>query len=147
MSQQSHRTSCVIQRPLDEVFEFATDFEQFPRWFGVAEVHAVKELADRIGSEYELIYETLLSKRTVPVEITRFEPLHTLAFKDSLRDNGEIVLSFETVYGGTTITLEYQSTDRPLFRLLTGASLQRQVQGLLKNLKQQLEPVTEPVLS
>ena len=63
----------VIHRPIEEVWKFLTDFENYPKWHkGMAEARQTSEGPTRAGTTVEVMTE-ILGRYTMKLMITDFE--------------------------------------------------------------------------
>jgi uncharacterized membrane protein len=89
-----------IERPVDEVFAFLSDFENIPKWnYYVLEVRQLSENPIGVGTTYHQIRKT----DEQDFRIIEFEPNHTVAVKTLPQSSPDLEMRF-TLYeeGGTT---------------------------------------------
>jgi uncharacterized membrane protein len=89
-----------IDRPVDEVFAFLSDFENIPKWnYYVLEVRQLSENPIGVGTTYHQIRKT----DEQDFRIIEFEPNHTVAVKTLPQSSPDLEMRF-TLYeeGGTT---------------------------------------------
>jgi uncharacterized membrane protein len=68
----------VIERPIDELFAFLSDFENIPKWnYYVLEVRQLSESPIGVGTTYHQVRKT----DEQDFRIIEFEPDHTIAVK------------------------------------------------------------------
>ena len=129
-----------IERPVEEVFAFLSDFENIPKWnYYVLEVRQLSENPIGVGTTYHQIRKT----DEQDFRIIEFEPNHTVAVKTLPQSSPDLEMRF-TLYeeGGTTrIRDEWKlDTRRPaiLERLARGRVKSAVAENLAK-LKELLE--------
>lgn len=68
------KTSIVIERSIDEVFEYVSNVENMPRW--VSGVSRVKLMSDRVksGARFTAEYAEGLRKSAIDFKVVEFEP-------------------------------------------------------------------------
>ena len=89
-----------IERPVEEVFAFLSDFENIPKWnYYVLEVRQLSENPIGVGTTYHQIRKT----DEQDFRIIEFEPNHTVAVKTLPQSSPDLEMRF-TLYeeGGTT---------------------------------------------
>jgi uncharacterized membrane protein len=89
-----------IERPVDEVFAFLSNFENIPKWnYYVLEVRQLSENPIGVGTTYHQIRKT----DEQDFRIIEFEPNHTVAVKTLPQSSPDLEMRF-TLYeeGGTT---------------------------------------------
>jgi uncharacterized membrane protein len=129
-----------IDRPINEVFAFLSDFENIPKWnYYVLEVRQLSDNPIGVGTTYHQVRKT----DEQDFRIIEFEPGHTVAVKTLPQSSP----SFErrvTLYeeGNTTrVRDEWKlDTGRPaILEKLTGRRVKSAVAGNLAKLKELLE--------
>lgn len=140
MAQDNYKEEIIINKTVGEVFEFVSVIRNFPLWVGASGVKVVSEIPSRVGSKYEIIFSTLLTRTSIPVEIMEYSFPHTFSF----RDNSKMILFhyvFEQVKieidgevkDGAKVTLRCELDDKPF-------SFSRlRMDNLLEDLKKYLE--------
>jgi len=138
-------SSTVINRPIAEVFAFVADFENHPKW--EMNFQKVKRLAltpTGVGTTYQCELKLPGQSATSKFEITEYEANKKIAFEGEAagpaKPKGSFL--FESVAGGTKITLLPRPEFRGFFKLLepmmTGY-IRKQNDEHLSNLKHILE--------
>ena len=137
--------SVVINRPIDEVFEFMANSENDPQWSsGAQEVIKTSEGPTGVGTTYTTVSRFLGRRLEATVEYTAYEPNKRLAGKAT---SGPILFQFENTFepaaeGGTKVTVSSEGDVGGFFKLaepLVARMLQRQVDTDTANLKDLLE--------
>jgi uncharacterized membrane protein len=129
-----------IERPVDEVFAFLSDFENIPKWnYYVLEVRQLSENPIGVGTTYHQIRKT----DEQDFRIIEFEPNHTVAVKTLPQSSPDLEMRF-TLYeeGGTTrIRDEWKlDTGRPaILERLVRRRVKSAVAENLAKLKELLE--------
>ncbi len=68
-----------VERPLSEVWHFGLDSSRIPEWqFDISDVKGVSGPIQGVGYTYTLIYHMWGRDLDSPIQVTRFEPPHTL---------------------------------------------------------------------
>src|SRR5215207_3785787 len=115
-----------IDRPVDEVFAFLSDFENIPKWnYYVLEVRQLSESPIGVGTTYHQVRKT----DEQDFRITEFEPNHMVAVKTLLQSSPGFERRFTLYEEGKTTHL------RDEWKLYTGrpAILERLVGGRVKS--------------
>ncbi len=137
--------SYVINRPIEEVFEFMANSENDPQWSsGAQEVMKTSEGPTGVGTTYTTVSRFLGRRLEATFEYTAYEPNKRLAGKAT---SGPILFQFENTFepaaeGGTKVTISSEGDAGGLFKLaepLVARMLQRQVDTDTANLKDLLE--------
>ena len=134
----------IINRPVEEVFEFVADEPNEPR-YNPRMVRAEKISEGRIGPGTRFHTELKTAGRTMPmvVEFTDFERPRRLASvtRSSMMET-EGALTFESVPAGTRMRWSWDVRPRGAMKLMApfvGAIGRRQERGIWANLKRLLE--------
>ncbi len=137
--------SVVINRPVDEVFEFLANSENDPQWqSGAQEVMKTSEGPIGVGTTFTTVSRLLGRRLESTVEYTAYEPNKRLAGKAT---SGPIPFQFETTFepaaeGGTKVTNSGEGDAGGFFKLaepLVARMLRRQFDTNSANLKDLLE--------
>jgi uncharacterized membrane protein len=115
-----------IDRPVDEVFAFLSDFENIPKWnYYVLEVRQLSESPIGTGTTYHQVRKT----DEQDFWITAFEPNHTVAVKTLPQSSPRLETRFTLYEEGSATWV------RDEWRLDTGrpASLERLLGGRVKS--------------
>ena len=129
-----------IDRPIDEVFAFLSDFENIPKWnYYVLKVRQVSESPIGIGTTYHQVRKT----DEQDFRITEFEPNHTVAVKTLPQSSPRLEMRF-TLYeegSATWVRDEWRlDTGRPaILERLLGGRVKSAVAENLAKLKELLE--------
>ena len=115
-----------IDRPIDEVFAFLSDFENIPKWnYYVLEVRQLSESPIGTGTTYHQVRKT----DEQVFRIIEFEPNHTLAVKTLPKSSPSFERRFTLYEEGDTTRIRDQwklDTGRP-------ALLERLARGRVKS--------------
>ena len=115
-----------IERPIDEVFAFLSDFENIPKWnYYVLEVRQLSESPIGIGTTYHQVRKT----DQQDFRIIEFEPNHTVAVKTLPQSSPSFERRFTLYEEGETTRIRDQwklDTGRP-------ALLERLARGRVKS--------------
>ena len=135
----------VINRPVEEVFAFVTDFEKTPQWRpAVLELKVTSEGPVGVGTTYREMSRFMGRRRETAAEVTEFEPNEKFAVKVTGTPIGAIqaTFTFTTVEGGTRLDTAGQAAPDGLFKLLQPlirAATVKQMNTDNANLKRLLE--------
>jgi uncharacterized membrane protein len=130
----------AIERPIDEVFAFLSDFENIPKWnYYVLEVRQLSESPIGVGTTHHLVRKT----DEQDFRITEFEPNHTVAVKTLPQSSPRLEMRF-TLYeegSATWVRDEWRlDTGRPaILERLLGGRVKSAVAENLAKLKELLE--------
>jgi uncharacterized membrane protein len=129
-----------IDRPVDEVFAFLSDFENIPKWnYYVLEVRRLSESPTGIGTTYHQVRKT----DQQDFRIIEFEPNHTVAVKTLPQSSPSFERRFTLYEEGDTTRIRDQwklDTGRPaLLERLARGRVQSTVAENLAKLKALLE--------
>ena len=137
--------SIVINRPVDEIFEFMANSENNPQWqSGTQEVRKTSEGPIGVGTTFTSVSQLLGKRLESVVEYTAYEPNKRVAGKVT---SGPVPFQFETTFepaaeGGTKVTGGGEGDVGGFFKLaepLVARMLKRQFDANNANLKDLLE--------
>ncbi|NIO68996.1 MAG: hypothetical protein GTN71_08160 [Anaerolineae bacterium] len=137
--------SVVINRPVEEVFAFVTDYETHQQWqSGIVEAKVTSEGPLGVGSQYTYVMQMLGRRLETAGEITEHEPPSKHGWKAT---SGPFpvfqgAFLFEAVNGSTKVTMVGEAEPGGFFKLAEPIALrmtQRQLETSLSNLKDLLE--------
>ena len=129
-----------IERPIQEVFAFLSDFENVPKWnYYVLEVRQLSDGAIGIGTTYHQVRKT----DEQDFRITEYEPNHKVGVRTLPQSSPDLEMRF-TLHdedGATRIVDKWKlDLGRPAFlERLAGAKVKSAVAENLEKLKQLLE--------
>ena len=137
-------TSVVINRPIEEVFAFATDLEKMTQWSAeLVEVKKTSEGPVGVGTTFSAVASVLGRQLEVDNEVSAYEPNTKYSIKVT---SGPITggggYTFEPVEGGTKATFGFDADLGGFFRMaepLVVRMLRRQYETNLNHLKDLLE--------
>jgi uncharacterized membrane protein len=129
-----------IDRPVEEVFAFLSDFENIPKWnYYVLEVRQLSESPIGIGTTYHQVRKS----DEQDFQIIEFEPNHTVAVKTLPQSSPDLEMRFTLYEEGNTTRVRDQwklDTGRPaVLEKLTGGRVKSAVAENLAKLKELLE--------
>jgi uncharacterized membrane protein len=136
--------STVINRPVEEVFAFVVDPENYPKWMsGISEVTITSAGPIGVGTTYRSVLTFLGRRIETEAEFTEYEPNHSYAQKSKsgpfpAQNRG----TFERMEGGTLVNVTLAAEPGGFFKLaepLLVSMLKRQFQADLANLKELME--------
>src|SRR5512143_291695 len=98
--------SIVINRPVEEVFAFLSDFENNPKWQSTSvEARKISEGPVGAGTTYQAVTTILGRRINSEQEITQYEPNRLVARKSTAGPFPfEVEVKFERAEGGTRVT-------------------------------------------
>jgi len=137
--------STVINCPVADVFAFVANFENHPKWeMNFQKVKLLTSTPTGVGTTYQCDLKLPGQSATSKFEITQYEANKNIAFEGEAagpaKPNGSFL--FESVAGGTKITLLPRPEFRGLFKLLEpmmAGYIRKQNEEHLINLKKLLE--------
>jgi uncharacterized membrane protein len=129
-----------IDRPVDEVFAFLSDFENIPKWnYYVLEVRQLSDNPIGIGTTYHQVRKS----DEQDLRIIEFEPNHTVAVKTLPQSSPDLEMRFTLYEEGNTTCIRDEwklDTGRPaVLEKLTGGRIRSAVAENLAKLKELLE--------
>lgn len=138
------QSSVVINRPVEEVFEFSNDPSNDTQWqTGVLESEITSEGELGVGTTARSVIQFLGKRIESTSEITEFEPNKKVSFKTT---SGPIPFEGTTMYepveGGTKLSSDFEVEFGGVFKLaepIVERSAERQFEGSFANLKDILE--------
>ncbi len=136
--------STVINRPLEEVFAFLSNPENFPKWVtGSSEVKITSAGPIGMGTTYRTVLTVLGRRIEGVVEFTEYEPNRSYTMKTK---SGPVPVenrvTFERVDGGTRVTQHQVAEPGGFFKLaepLLVRMIKRQFEADAANLKDLME--------
>jgi uncharacterized membrane protein len=129
-----------IDRPIDVVFAFLSDFENIPKWnYYVLDVGQLSESPIGVGTTYHQVRKT----DEQVFRITEFEPNHTVAVKTLPQSSPDFARKFTLNEEGNTTRIRDEwklDTGRPtILERLIGRRVKSAVAENLTKLKELLE--------
>jgi uncharacterized membrane protein len=129
-----------IDRPVEEVFAFLSDFENIPKWnYYVLEVRQLSEGSIGVGTTYHQVRKS----DQQDLRIIEFEPRHTVAVKTLPQSSPDLEMRFTLYEEGITTRVRDEwklNTGRPaIFERLAGGRIKSAVAENLAKLKELLE--------
>ena len=136
--------SVVINRPIEEVFAFMTDFENATQWMSeLVECKRTSEGPVGMGTTFSAVATPLGRRVESTQEVAEYEPNRKYAIRSiSGPATSEDAYTFESVAGGTKITRVAEAEMKGLFRLtepLAVRMMGRQFETNFANLKDLME--------
>lgn len=137
-------SSLVINRPVETVWAYISDFKNMPIWStGTLEVQLTSEPPVRKGSTYLWVGQFLGQRLEVTSEVTEFEPNRAWAYRTlSGPFANAAAYRLEPADGGARVTISAEGEMNGFFKLaepVVAAMTRRQFDGILVNLKDILE--------
>ena len=134
----------VIDRPIEEVFAFAGNPLNDEQWESdISDVQKTSEGPMGEGSTFRGVIHFLGQRIEWALEVTRYEPNKRVDFEVSAGPlQLEESVTFESVEGGTGVTMVYEGNPGSFFNLAAPVVVrmfQRQIEGNLAKLKEILE--------
>jgi uncharacterized protein YndB with AHSA1/START domain len=136
--------SVVIDRPIEEVFAFVTDFEKLPQWMSeLVEAKQTSEGPAGVGTTLSAVANPLGRRIENTLEVIEYEPNRKFAIKST---SGPVAsedrYTFESVAGGAKVTRVAEAEMGGFFKLaepLAVRMMRRQFETNFANLKDVLE--------
>jgi uncharacterized membrane protein len=137
-------TSVVINRPVDEVFEFVANIENLPQWAGpVLEAKQTSEGPVGVGTTQTQVAQLLGRRVETSQEVTEYEPNKKLSTKSTSGPIPiEVHYTFEPVAEDTRVKMEGNVDAGGFFKLaepIVARMLKRQTEADSSTLKELLE--------
>jgi uncharacterized protein YndB with AHSA1/START domain len=139
--------STVINRPVEEVFAFLSDYENLPKWSSLSD--GVKKTSAGhigVGTTYRTVVKFLGQRIEGETEVTEYEPNRSLAHRaKSGPFPVENRTTFERVAGGTRVSFTTEAELSGFFKLAEPVLMnmvKRQFEGDFANLKDMMEAHT-----
>jgi uncharacterized protein YndB with AHSA1/START domain len=137
-------TSIVINRPVEEVFAFVSNPENYPKWFsGSREVKITSAGPIGVGTTFRTVVTFLGRRIEGEIEFTEYEPNRSFAEKTKSGPFPvENRVTFERVEGGTRVTSSQVAEPGGFFKLaepLLVRMIKRQFEADAANLKDLME--------
>jgi carbon monoxide dehydrogenase subunit G len=136
--------SVTVNRPVEEVWAFLSDFENTTRWSrGVLEARQTSDGPLRVGSILQTVVKAFGRRRTADYLVTEYEPNRVFAFAVTAGPmTSRARYSVEPAGAGTRLTVSGEAEATGLLRLLAPIlvrTVERHSQDDLFNLKRILE--------
>jgi uncharacterized membrane protein len=136
--------STVINRPVEEVFAFAGNPENDPKWVSaISEVMITSQRPIGVGTTYRTVRQALGRRIESEIEVTEYEPNRRIASEGiSGPFPMESGVTFERVEGGTRVTFTTVAEPGGFYKLaesLFVRMLKRQFEADFANVKDLME--------
>lgn len=139
------QATTVINRPVEDVFAFVSNFENHPKWeMNFQKVKLLKSTPSGVGTTYECDLKLPGQSAKSKFAITEYEANKKIAFEGEAagpaKPKGSFL--FESAPGGTKLTLLPRPEFRGFFKLLEpmmAGYVRKQNEEHLANLKRLLE--------
>ena len=136
--------SVVINRPVDQVFEFVANIENLPEWAGpVLEAKQTSVGPASVGTTQSQVGKFLGQRLEISLEVTEHEPNKKISAKSTSGPFPiEVHYTFEPVAEGTRMKMGRHVDPRGFFKLaepIIARMLKRQAETDISNLKDLLE--------
>ena len=112
------KQSIVINRPIEEVFQYIADFENYPKWqHSIVDCKKASEGAIGVGAVYKTMMVYMGKEYIAPLEITEHEINRRITF--SVSQFGFFkwfrgIFSFDEVNGATRVNITAETdVERP----------------------------------
>jgi carbon monoxide dehydrogenase subunit G len=141
--------SVTVNRPVEEVWTFISNFENTTRWSrGVLEAKQTSDGPLGVGSTLQTVVKAFGRRRTADYLVTDYEPNHAFAFKvTSGPMTSRARYSVEPAGTGTRLTASGEAEATGLYKLLAPLLvriLKRHSQDDLANVKRILDATVRP---
>jgi carbon monoxide dehydrogenase subunit G len=139
------KQSVVINRPVERVFAFVSDFENDPPWSGVTEVCRTSPGPLGVGTTFQLRQRFLGRRLNVVLEVVHYEPNRVITVKTASSRFLSMTGTRLAEPAGDATQLTFMGTGhahgllRPLEPLLAAAVGSHRLRTQLGRLKQCLE--------
>jgi uncharacterized protein YndB with AHSA1/START domain len=128
--------SVLIQRSVEDVFDFMWDFNNWSKWHGgMLEAEQSSEGPVGVGTTYRGVKEFLYRRVEWTSEVTAYEPNRKFCQRlESGPMSIEEIISFEPAEGGTKLTIGGEGETGGLFKLAEGMMQRRMEKEMETNL-------------
>lgn len=137
-------TSITINRPIDQVFAFITDFARATEWqVGIIEAHVTSNGARGVGTTYVWVQQIVGQKMDTSGEITAWDPPQRYEWKSTngpFPVSGGVTLCAE---GNGTVMTQYADAEPGGFFKLAEGLLVKQIEGQFAQSLQKLKALLE----
>lgn len=137
------KKSVYINKPVTEVFAYASDFGNTTKWQGGVESVEVNGAGNTVGETYTEVRKFLGREMRTTLEVTAFEPNARWGAKVIQGPVPyQVVTTFETTNGGTTVFAHIDGEPTGFFKIAQGAvqsQLEKSLEEDLQRLKAQVE--------
>ena len=138
------KMSIAINRPLEEVFAFISNFENNLKWQStLVEAKKISEGSRGVGTTYQAVTTILGRRINTEQEITEYEPNRKVARKTKSGPFPfEVEVEFERTKSGTRVNAAVDGEPLGFFKLadsLLERAIKRQFESDLANLKDMME--------
>lgn len=135
--------SVQINKPIEDVFAYATNIENVTKWQEGVESIEVEGDPNAVGGKYTEVRKFLGREMRTSLEITAYESNAKWAAKVLEGPVPyEVVASYEPADGGTNVTMHIDGEPSGFFKLAQGAvqkQLDKSMEEDLQRLKEQVE--------
>jgi uncharacterized membrane protein len=134
-------TSIVINRPIHDVFEVLSNFENNPKWASESflEVKKTSQGPTGVGTTWRFVQKAFGQRIEGEAEITEYEPIRKSTLKTKW---GLFRMTYEPIEGGTQVNLVLDELPGGFFRLvepLVMGTVKSSIEAALANLKDLME--------
>ncbi len=142
----------TINRPINEVFAYVSDFQNVPKWQPeLVELHRITKGPQGIGTQFSVVRKIMGQKLEASIEFTAYEPNRKYGIKSI---TGALPFEqstlFESTAEGTKLTTKielYPGSDMAQAEPRLAESLKQEMETNFDGLKKLLESRVTPVLS
>jgi uncharacterized membrane protein len=136
--------SIIIHRPIQEVFDFVSDFQNGPQWqSGLLEVHPLTEGPLGVGTRFTSLRKSMGRTMESGIEFVAFELNKKMAIKSfSGSSPFKQTFFFETLPDGTRLTTRFELEMRGLMGLaepLIAPIVRREMKADFSRMKEMVE--------
>jgi uncharacterized membrane protein len=137
--------SVMIDKPVADVFAYASNLDNVTKWQGGVESVEVEGDPGTVGGKYTEVRKFLGREMKTTLEIIAFEPNTKWAAKVVRGPvTYEVVARYESANGGTKVTMRVEGEPSGFFKLAQGAvqsQLDKSLEEDFRRLKEQVEAV------
>lgn len=112
------KESIFINRPVEQVFAYVTDYSTHPLWADAVRVDILTPGPIGVGTRLYYVDKTMGREVGAESEITVYEPPHRLGYKIVTNMTAEAMQTFSAENGGTRFTWEYEAEPTGVMGLL-----------------------------
>jgi uncharacterized protein YndB with AHSA1/START domain len=115
--------SMLINRPINDVFQFIADFENYPKWnHSILACKRTSESPTDVGSIFDSKMIYMRQKYSAPLEITEYQPNQKITFyanKFGFFKWFRGILTFEKLNSVTKVTVTTETDLSGFFKLMS----------------------------
>lgn len=139
--------STLVDRPVDEVFEFMSDPLNLPKWQGMVErIEQVVPGAAGLGAKFNVHAEVMGRAMVGLMEITALEPPTKFGFKNKAGPvEINVAVTLKPAGTGSKVTLNVEGNPEGIFKFAEGP-LSKQIKSQMETNLTKLKSILEAMI-